>query len=103
MFATVRWVVSRPYQTLFVPASAVNSDLKGTFVIKIQDNTAERIAVERGLTMGDQVEVSGGVHAGDYVALKATDEYKTGTHLNAKIADACDLQNAQKRSSGGGE
>lgn len=103
MFATVHWMVSRPYQTLFAPASAVDSDLKGTFVIRVKDNVSERVDVQRGLTMGDQVELSGDLHAGDMVALMATDELKTGTHLIAKVADKDEIEKAGKHSAAGGE
>jgi len=68
MFATVHWLVSRPYKTLFVPASAVDSDLNGTYVIRVKDNVSERIEVQKGLTMGDQVEASGKINAGDFIA-----------------------------------
>ena len=103
MFATVHWVVSRPYDTLFVPLPAVDSDLKGTFVIRVKDNVTERVKVQRGLTMGDKIEVSGLLQEGDMVALKATDELKTGTHLIAKVADSEDLVNASKKSSAAGD
>ncbi|HEY9733129.1 MAG TPA: efflux RND transporter periplasmic adaptor subunit [Drouetiella sp.] len=103
MFATVHWLVSRPYQTLFAPVSAVDSDLKGTFVIKVKDNVSERVDVQRGLTMDNQVELSGNLHAGDMVALKATDELKTGTRLIARVANQDDIKKAGKHSSAGGE
>ncbi|HEY9756095.1 MAG TPA: efflux RND transporter periplasmic adaptor subunit [Oculatellaceae cyanobacterium] len=103
MFATVSWIVSRPYNTLFVPSPSVDTDLKDTFVIKVKDNTAERVSVQKGLTMGDLVEVNGAISAGDFVALKATDEFKTGTRLIAKEATANDLQDAEHHASSGGE
>jgi len=103
MFASVKWIVTRPYETLFVPQSAVDSDLKGSFVIRVQDGVTERVVVQRGLTMGNLVEVSGNLHAGDLVAVKATDELKSGTRVVEKPADANDLKNAGKQSSSGGE
>jgi membrane fusion protein, multidrug efflux system len=103
MFANVHWEVTRPYNTLFVPQSAVDSDLKGTFVIRIDKNTVERLKVERGLPMGSLIEVSGNLHSGDLVAVKATDELQTGTYVASKIADSIDLKNATKHSSAGGE
>ncbi len=103
MFASVRWIVTRPYNTLFVPATAVDSDLKGTFVIKVQDNTPERVEVQKGLTMGDLVEISGKIHEGDFVALKATDELKNGSHLATRLATDNDMKNAGKHGSAGGE
>ncbi|MBS1952966.1 MAG: efflux RND transporter periplasmic adaptor subunit [Cyanobacteria bacterium SZAS-4] len=103
MFATVHWLVSRPYKTLFVPASAVDSDLKGTFVIRVKDNVSERIDVQKGLSMGERVELSGKIDEGDLIALKATNEIKSGTHLLAKIADENEIKRAAKHASAGGE
>ncbi len=103
MFATVHWLVSRPYKTLFVPASAVDSDLKGTFVIRIKNNLSERIEVQKGLSMGERVELSGKIDEGDLIALKATNELKSGTHLLAKIADEIEIKRAAKHASAGGE
>jgi RND family efflux transporter MFP subunit len=103
MFATVHWIVKRPYDTLFVPSTAVDSDLKGTFAIRVTNGVTERISVQRGLNMDDLVEVTGNLHEGDLVALKATDELKDGTHVQAKTADENDLRAAAKHSSGGGE
>jgi membrane fusion protein (multidrug efflux system) len=103
MFATVHWLVSRPYPTLFVPASSVDSDLKGTFVIRVKDDVSQRVDVQKGLTMGDTIEISGDLHAGDTIALKATNELKTGTRLIARVADDRDIKTANKQSSSGGE
>jgi len=103
MFATVHWQMKRPYTTLFVPSSAVNSDLKGTFVNRINNNVSERVEVQTGQTMGNMMEISGPLREGDLVALTATDELKTGTKLVSKMADEKDLKGASKRSSTGGE
>jgi RND family efflux transporter MFP subunit len=103
MFANVHWEVTRPCNSLFVPQSAVDSDLKGTFILRIKDNVAERIKVERGLTMGTLIEVSGDLQAGDLVALEATDEIQSSTNISAQIANANDLKNASRHKSTGGE
>ena len=103
MFATVDWKVTRPYDTLFVPTSAVDADLKGTFVIRVKDDVTERVDVQRGLAMGNNIEVTGALNEGDMVALKATNELKTGTKLIARAASADDIENAGKKSASGGE
>jgi membrane fusion protein, multidrug efflux system len=103
MFATVHWQVSRPYETLFVPSTAVSSDLKGTFVIRVQNGVSERVEVQKGQNMGNLVEIAGPVQNGDWVTLTATDEYKSGTKLLTKIADTQELQNASRHTSSGGE
>ncbi|MBU6453455.1 MAG: efflux RND transporter periplasmic adaptor subunit [Cyanobacteria bacterium REEB67] len=103
MFATVDWTVSRPYKTLFVPSPAVTSDLKGTFVIAVADGVCRRVDVTRGQSMGDQVEIVGNIKSGDLVALKATDELKTGNKVETRMATDKDMQKAMKKSSAGGE
>jgi hypothetical protein len=53
--------------------------------------------------MGDLVEVIGNINDGDEVALKATDELKTGTHLIVKRADKEEIAKAGQHASAGGE
>jgi len=103
MFATVHWIVTRLYDTLFVPSSAIDTDLKGTYVIRVKDEVTERIPVQRGLSMNNLVEITGDVQAGEFVALKATNELKTGTQVIIKVADESDLKNSVRHSSAGGE
>lgn len=103
MFATVYWKVSRPYDTLFVPESAATSDLKGTFVVRIKDNIAERVPVIRGQQMGKLQEIVGDLNPGDSVAIKATDELKTGTHVKATLASLDQINSAMKHLGAGGE
>jgi RND family efflux transporter MFP subunit len=85
MFATVHWQISRPCDTLFVPSSAVATDLKGTFVNLIDGETCKRVAVEKGQPMDDQIEIIGELKAGDRVALRASDELKDGTKVSTKM------------------
>jgi multidrug efflux pump subunit AcrA (membrane-fusion protein) len=103
MFATVHWNVTRPYDTLFVPESAVTTDLKGTFVVRVSDNVSERVPVTRGQQMGKLVEIVGNLNAGDSIALKATDELKTGLHVVAMQASKDQIENSSKHLSAGGE
>lgn len=103
MFATVRWQLTRPYDTLFVPESAVTSDLKGTFVVRVQNEVSERVPVNRGQQMGKLIEVVGDLKAGDTVALKATDELKTGLHVVAMKASEQQIKDASKHMGAGGE
>ncbi len=103
MFATVTWAITRPKDCLFVPQSAVDSDLKGTFVVRIADGISERVKVQRGQTMGELVEVVGNLNVGDLVALKATDEIRSGTRIVAKLADQAQIKASAKHASSGGE
>jgi RND family efflux transporter MFP subunit len=103
MFATVKWDVTRPYETLFVPATAVGEDLKGAFVIRVRDGVAERVTVTRGQQMGNLAEICGDLAEGEEVTLKATNEFKTGMHIAAKVADAEMVEKAARHSGAGGE
>jgi len=103
MFANVRWPVVRPYKTLFVPSSAVVSDLKETFVLTVHDDKLAKVQVKRGLDMGDVVEVTGNIKEGDLVILRGTDEYNDGTTVTTKMATNEDIKIACKSSSAGGD
>lgn len=103
MFATVHWLADRPYETMFVPTSAVATTLKGTFVVTVEGGKVNQVAVTKGQTMDNLVEIVGDIHAGDKVALKGTDEYKKGTSVSVRDATAEDREKAMKQSGGGGE
>lgn len=85
MFANVQWPISRPAKTLFVPGTAVATDLKGSFVNVIANGTAKRVPVEKSKPMADMIEIVGDVKEGDEVALTASDELTSGTHLATKL------------------
>ncbi len=74
MYADVLWQMERPYQTLFVPASAILSKEDKTYLEFIKDQRAKLIQVARGQTMGKLVEVVGDIKAGDEVALHPHEE-----------------------------
>jgi membrane fusion protein, multidrug efflux system len=104
MFATVQWPATRSYKTMFVPAAAVGTDLRGTYVIKIENGVLERLTANRGQPMGDSVEViSPGLKAGDDVALRATDEMQDGTKIVVKVADQKDIEASKKTTQAGGD
>ncbi len=85
-FCEVQWPVRRPNPTLFVPASAVATNLERTFVIRIRDGKAEWVDVKTGVTMGNRVEVFGDLHEGDMVAVRGTDELRSGTAVTPREA-----------------
>lgn len=78
-FATVQWPVERSSATLFVPTTAVTTDLQRTFVIRVNQNKAQWVDVTTGVTSGDSIEVFGDLHAGDEVAVRGTDELRPGS------------------------
>jgi len=89
MFPAVLWPVQREEPTLFVPASAVARTTEATFVIRIRDGNTEWVNVQTGEQDGKSIEVFGGLHDGDEVAVRGTDELRAGSHVATKsFADA---------------
>jgi RND family efflux transporter MFP subunit len=85
-FCEVSWPVRRAYDTLFVPASALGSDLERSFVIRVRDNRTEWVDVKTGATSGNLIEVFGDLKAGDQVAVRGTDQLRPGTVVNPRPA-----------------
>ena len=83
-FCEVAWPVRRAYPTLFVPATAVGNDLERTFVIRVRNNRAEWVDVKTGVTSGNLIEVFGDLAEGDEVAIRGTDQIRSGTAATAK-------------------
>jgi RND family efflux transporter MFP subunit len=88
MFAEVRWPMKRAAPSLFVPASAVAVTTERTFVVRIKGDVAEWVDVKTGVSLGDRVEVFGGLAEGDPVAARGTDEIKAGSKVLPKEAPA---------------
>jgi RND family efflux transporter MFP subunit len=86
IFCEVSWPVRRAYATLFVPATAVGSDLERTFVIRVRDNRAEWVDVKTGAVSANLVEVFGDLREGDQVALRGTDELRPDTLVSPRRA-----------------
>jgi membrane fusion protein (multidrug efflux system) len=83
-FATVEWPVQRSYPTLFVPTSAVATDLQRTFVIRVRQSKAEWIDVKTGVAVSGKTEVFGELEPGDLVVVNATDAIRPGTSLTPR-------------------
>lgn len=84
MFPEVLWPVRRTEPTLFVPISAVARTTEATFVIRIRDGSTEWVNVQTGEQDGKSIEVFGGLHEGDEVAVRGTDELRAGNHVMTK-------------------
>jgi RND family efflux transporter MFP subunit len=83
-FAQVEWPIRRTQATLFVPGTAVTTNLERTFVIRIANGQAEWVDVKPGASAGALIEVFGALHAGDVVVARATDAIRAGTKLTVK-------------------
>lgn len=74
MYAEVIWHMERPYQTLFVPASAILSREDKTLVAVVRGDQAELTQIARGQPMGKLVEIVGAVKAGDEVVVSPSSD-----------------------------
>jgi RND family efflux transporter MFP subunit len=81
-FATVEWPVQRSYPTLFVPSTAVTTDLQRTFVIRVRQGKAEWVDVKTGITVSGKTEVFGELQPGDIVVANGTDAIRPGARLS---------------------
>jgi RND family efflux transporter MFP subunit len=77
-FTSVAWPLRRSSPSLFVPASSVTTDQQHTFVIRVQNNTAQWVTVQTGQTVGTDIEVFGNLQAGDQVVKAASDAIHSG-------------------------
>lgn len=83
-FATVTWPVQRTYNTLFVPQTAVATDLQRTFVIRVHEGKAEWVDVKTGVAVNTETEVFGELKSGDLVVRNATDAIRSGAAVEAR-------------------
>jgi RND family efflux transporter MFP subunit len=86
MFPEVLWPVRRTQPTLFVPVSAVARTTEATFVIRIRGGNTEWVNVQTGELDGKSIEVFGGLHEGDEVAMRGTDELRAGIQVVTRAA-----------------
>jgi membrane fusion protein, multidrug efflux system len=87
-FCEVEWPIRRTYATLFVPVSAVASNLERTFVLRIRANRVEWVDVKTCASAGPLVEVFGDLQEGDEVATRGTDQLRPGAEVSAHPASA---------------
>jgi membrane fusion protein (multidrug efflux system) len=78
-FANVEWPIQRAYPTLFVPVTAITTDLQRTFVIRVRQGKAEWVDVKSGVTVNGKTEVFGDLKSGEMVVRNATDSIRAGT------------------------
>jgi RND family efflux transporter MFP subunit len=81
MYPTVKWPFRRARPGLFVPRTAVVTTSERTFVVRDNGGRAEWVNVMRGAAVGDLIEVTGALKAGDKVVKRATDEIREGAVL----------------------
>jgi hypothetical protein len=69
---------------LLVPLTSVVNTSERTFVIRVQDGSAEWVDVKRGPVHGDLVEVIGSLTDKDVVLRRGSDEIRQGTRISVR-------------------
>ncbi|MGA2077367.1 MAG: efflux RND transporter periplasmic adaptor subunit [Terriglobia bacterium] len=87
-FCEVSWPVRRDYSTLFVPASALANDLERAFVVRVENDRAEWVDVKTGAKSGNLIEVFGNLKRGDQVAVRGTDQIRSGATVTPRLVAA---------------
>src|SRR6187551_233849 len=84
MYAEVKIPVKRSKSSLFVPKTSLLHSTEGVFVVKVTDNLAQWISIQKGNSLDSLVEVFGPVHEGDKVVKTAHDELRNGQPIKIK-------------------
>jgi RND family efflux transporter MFP subunit len=87
-FCQVGWPVRRTAPSLLVPSGSVASTTGRTFVIRVRAGRTEWVDVKTGLASGSLVEVFGDLKSGDEVAVRGTDELRSGAQVQPKLSKA---------------
>ena len=81
MYAEVKVPLTRSKSTLFVPRTALINSTEGVFIVRVKDNTAEWINIQKGNALDSLVEVFGAIHEGDQIVKRASEELRNGKSL----------------------
>ena len=81
MYAEVTMPIERTGKTMFVPTTSVVSSSEKMFVIKVNDNRAQWVSVQKGNVLDSLVEVFGNVQPGMTVVKKASEEIRDGQEV----------------------
>ncbi|WP_234733575.1 efflux RND transporter periplasmic adaptor subunit [Tellurirhabdus bombi] len=84
MYAEVRLPLERPVRTLFVPTSSVVSSSEKVFVIRVKDNKAIWVPVEKGVVVDSLVEVFGSLQVGESIVRVASEELRDGQAIKVQ-------------------
>lgn len=78
MYAEVRLPVERSGKTLFVPTTSVVNSSERLFVIRVRDNRAQWVSVQKGNVVDSLVEVFGDLQPGVSIFHTASEEIRDG-------------------------
>jgi RND family efflux transporter MFP subunit len=85
MYADVEWPIRRSTPSTFVPRTSFVQTAERTFVVRIRGGIADQVVVQRGLAIGDLVEIRGDVQGGDLVARRGNEGIRSGSHLVTQL------------------
>ncbi|CCH53636.1 efflux transporter, RND family, MFP subunit [Fibrisoma limi BUZ 3] len=85
MYAEVTLPVERSAKTLFVPTTSVVSSSEKMFVIRVRDNRAQWVSVQKGNVVDSLVEVFGDLQPGAAIVRTATEEIRDGQAIQPGI------------------
>lgn len=77
--ATVKFKRKTP--SLWVPTSSIVNASSGTFVLRIKNDSVQRVAVKEGVRNENLTEVFGDLEEQDIIALKGSEELREGTKV----------------------
>lgn len=78
MYADVTLPIERSGKTLFVPTTSVVSSSEKMFVIRVRDNRAQWVSVQKGNVVDSLVEVFGDLQPGVTIVRTASEEIRDG-------------------------
>lgn len=78
MYVSAHLPVTANEGSIFVPKSAVISNMERTFVIKVENGVAKWVDVQRGDDNMNQVQIFGGVAKGDTILKTASEDIAVG-------------------------
>jgi len=78
--------VRRMAPSLLVPSGSVAKTTDRTFVIRVRSGRTEWVDVKTGLSSGKLIEVFGDLAPGDEIAARGTDEVRSGTQVQPRVA-----------------
>jgi RND family efflux transporter MFP subunit len=84
MYAEVLWPIKREKPSLLVPTSAVAQTTEKTFVDRVRDGTVEPVPVQRGISVGNKVEVFGALAPGEPVLVRGSEELRAGASVQTR-------------------
>lgn len=82
MYAEVKLPVTRNKPTLFVPRTSVIHSTEGVFLVRVNNQTAEWVAIQKGNSLDSLVEVFGPIKEGEQVVKIASEELRNGQAIS---------------------